>query len=171
MTDNIKKLVCIFIVVLLFLFASESSGGQTANKENITAALLQPNPVLLPGPEGKELVRAGTGNVEEGMAVYKKYCVYCHGREGRGDGMAAIALSPSPADFSKLSAAWQGAGQDQRLFDIITYGSKGSRQLDMPAWGPVISRQGRLNVLAYIKTMFNKTPEKGAGNNNMTKTP
>lgn len=39
--------------------------------------------------------------LEEGRAIYLKYCAGCHGPEGKGDGTAKPNLKPEPADFTK----------------------------------------------------------------------
>lgn len=37
---------------------------------------------------------------DAGSSAYGMYCVTCHGATGKGDGVAAAALNPKPADFS-----------------------------------------------------------------------
>lgn len=37
---------------------------------------------------------------DSGASAYGMYCVTCHGATGKGDGVAAAALNPKPADFS-----------------------------------------------------------------------
>jgi len=49
--------------------------------------------------QSEETATAKKGDYERGRAIYDKYCFYCHGRTGRGDGAVAIAVSPHPADF------------------------------------------------------------------------
>jgi len=41
-----------------------------------------------------------------GQSLYAAKCHICHGANGRGDGPAAAALNPKPADFTK-PAFWQ----------------------------------------------------------------
>jgi hypothetical protein len=43
--------------------------------------------------------------VETGEADYMALCASCHGASGTGDGPAAAALRPRPADITGLSAA------------------------------------------------------------------
>jgi len=37
----------------------------------------------------------------EGEKIYEKKCVLCHGTGGKGNGPAAAAFSPHPADFTR----------------------------------------------------------------------
>jgi mono/diheme cytochrome c family protein len=52
---------------------------------------------------GLSPVRAQTG---AGQGIYSDKCAMCHGQDGKGNGPAAAALSPSPADFTS-PAFWQ----------------------------------------------------------------
>jgi mono/diheme cytochrome c family protein len=37
---------------------------------------------------------------EQGKKVAQVNCVSCHGKAGKGDGAAAMALNPKPADWT-----------------------------------------------------------------------
>ena len=41
--------------------------------------------------------------LEQGQKVYEANCLLCHGQNGKGDGIAASALNPKPADYTKPS--------------------------------------------------------------------
>ncbi len=111
-------------------------------------------PVLLPGPQGKVLIGENwKGDPVKGKEIYKKYCFYCHGRTGHGDGMTVVALSTSPADFTRPEGVF-GESTDQQNFDYITYGVISSYHLNMPAFGPILTVQERLDVLAYLKELL-----------------
>ncbi len=110
--------------------------------------------LMLPAPGTKVLIGNRKGNPEKGKPIYKKYCNYCHGPKGLGDGMTAIALEPSPANFTREGGFMDRTPQEN--FDFITYGIKSSYHLDMPAWGPVLSVDEILDVIAYIRDMVKK---------------
>ncbi|MEJ2371542.1 MAG: cytochrome c, partial [Gemmatimonadales bacterium] len=38
-------------------------------------------------------------DLENGEAIYRAWCLECHGAEGRGDGPAAERMLPRPRDF------------------------------------------------------------------------
>ena len=41
--------------------------------------------------------------VSEGQRVFVRHCSACHGVDGRGDGPAAPALQPPPADLTRIA--------------------------------------------------------------------
>ena len=50
--------------------------------------------------------RAGSaaGDLAKGKALYDKYCVACHGVQGKGDGPAGRMLKPPAADFTSAAS-------------------------------------------------------------------
>ena len=83
-----------------------------------------------------------TGDAKAGKVVYERNCASCHGRNGKGLGVA----SPTP-DFT--NRAVMSSRSDERLYDKIANGGKGT---GMPAWRSRLSEQERRNVIAYIRT-------------------
>jgi mono/diheme cytochrome c family protein len=122
---------------------------ETSDKEGMEYKKRKKIPVILPGPEGKFLIGSRKGDPDKGKEVYEKCCIFCHGKKGFGDGVMVIGLKVSPPSFIEDDSILQKT--DQEIFDIITYGVVGNYQLDMPAWGPAITVDNRLNVIAYIK--------------------
>jgi cytochrome c553 len=98
----------------------------------------------------------------DAKAMFESYCAPCHGKEGRGDGPAAKALTKTPADLTKISARNNGTFPDVRvrryiegLDEVAAHGTR-----DMPIWGPLfrsLSRDAaelRVAALAdYLKSM------------------
>ncbi len=60
------------------------------------------------------------GNPAKGKDLYTKDCAACHGPTGKGDGPAAAALNPKPADFT--NKAYIAGLKDQYLFDVVQKG-------------------------------------------------
>ena len=94
--------------------------------------------------------------------MFDSYCAACHGKEGRGDGPAAKALTKAPADLTKIAARNGGTFPDVRVRRYIEgadeVAAHGTR--DMPMWGTLFqslsrdSAQIRVAALSeYIKTM------------------
>jgi len=61
--------------------------------EAAAAPAAAPTPEATPAPAAAPTVAAGA-------KVFKMYCETCHGAAGKGDGVAAAALNPKPANFA-----------------------------------------------------------------------
>lgn len=87
------------------------------------------------------------GDVKHGEKIYRQYCEECHGADGRGTGPRAPFLSPRPGNF--VSAA-TSAKTDQELLQII---EEGIPRTAMKGWKTKLSKQDRIDVLAYIRSL------------------
>lgn len=99
--------------------------------------------------------QAGTAakhDLENGKAKYKLFCVACHGASGKGDGVAAAALDPKPADHSSKKV--MGALKDEYLFKVIKEGGAAVKKSPtMAAWGAALKDDDIHDVVAYIRTL------------------
>jgi mono/diheme cytochrome c family protein len=84
---------------------------------------------------------------DSGKRVYEDKCALCHGRNGKGDGPAAAALSPRPADFNS-SKFWQSTS-DKKIADTIRNGHG-----VMPAFN--LTADQIQAVIDYLKQSFKK---------------
>jgi mono/diheme cytochrome c family protein len=82
--------------------------------------------------------------VADGKKAAQVNCVSCHGASGKGDGAAAAALNPKPADWT--SARVQGE-TDGELFWKITNG-RGA----MPPWRHLPENE-RWSLIQYIRSL------------------
>ena len=87
-------------------------------------------------------------SINIGRTLYKTQCSPCHGDKGKGDGPAAAALTPKPADHT--SAALQ-AESDGSLFYKISEGRK-----PMPAFKNTLKENQRWALINYIRTLSKK---------------
>jgi mono/diheme cytochrome c family protein len=92
----------------------------------------------------KNPLPADTKVIEQGEKVAKINCVSCHGAKGKGDGAAAAALNPKPADWT--SARVQGE-TDGELFWKISNGRG-----PMPPWKH-LPENDRWAVIRFIRSL------------------
>jgi DMSO reductase family type II enzyme heme b subunit len=89
-----------------------------------------------------------------GKALYERYCVQCHGAEGKGDGPAADLVYPRPRDFTLAiykvrSTPSGGLPTDHDLFRVISEGLPGT---SMPAWKKFLGDAERWQLVHHVKT-------------------
>lgn len=91
-----------------------------------------------------QVVAAGEANLSRGKQVYEKYCLACHGKQGRGDG--ATQFDPPVADLTASEVLMK---PDSRLLRSI---HEGRTNTAMDAWKSTLSDKAMRDVLAYILT-------------------
>ena len=87
----------------------------------------------------------------DGAATYNMMCTSCHGAAGAGDGAAAVALTPKPANFG--DAAFWETRNDAHLKKVIKEGGPavGKSPLMAP-FGAALTDAQVDELVAYIKT-------------------
>src|SRR5579863_10130210 len=105
-----------------------------------------------------------TGHAKPGKALYRRYCITCHGPHGDGAGESAPHLDPKPRDFTKATFKCRSTPSgslptDRDLFDTI---SRGVFDSAMPPWSP-LTREQRADLIAYIKTFSSRFQEEKPG--------
>ncbi len=93
--------------------------------------------------------------IQRGREVYHKFCVGCHGLDGRGDGPAAIRLITQPRDFTsgvyKFRSTDSGSlPMETDIYRTITRGLSG---VSMPAF-PLMAHRDKVSVIEYIKSLY-----------------
>ena len=146
------------LTVLLAGLSAQSVAGVNDNMEHHhsmgptqehwsapAAAAKRPNPIA-----------ADKASIEQGRHLFEKNCVSCHGPAGRGDGPAAAALKPRPADLAMMA----GHHPDGDLAWKIANG-RGA----MPSWKDTLSDQQIWILVNYIKSLGGTFagPTDGAG--------
>lgn len=84
---------------------------------------------------------------EQGEKVAKINCVSCHGNKGKGDGPAAVALNPKPADWTSKRVQDMPDGE---IFWKVTNGRG-----PMPSWRH-LPENDRWALVRYIRTLAGK---------------
>jgi mono/diheme cytochrome c family protein len=74
----------------------------------------------------KNPVASTPASITAGAAAYKKYCAFCHGVTGKGDG----PLAPKDSDPADLTdAKWDHGSTDGEIFWIIQNGVGGDSKM------------------------------------------
>jgi mono/diheme cytochrome c family protein len=85
--------------------------------------------------------------VDQGQKIAQINCATCHGAKGKGDGVAAAALSPKPADWTSKKIQDESDGE---LFWKISTG-RGA----MPSWKH-LPENDRWALVRYIHSLGGK---------------
>lgn len=97
-------------------------------------------------------------SLARGQELYARYCAVCHGRGGAGDGPAAAAMDPRPADFLDLEhSAIYSPGEKYWLI------GNGSGETGMPAFARQLGPEERWDVVNFILSLQEKAPMKRHG--------
>ena len=97
--------------------------------------------------EGKAQAPAGEDADARAALTYRRYCVACHGDDGRGNG------GTTGADFT--AAASPLTKSDAELLTSVRDGKLGKRAT-MPPHKPVLDDAEIAAVIAYIRKRFGK---------------
>lgn len=101
---------------------------------------------LLFGSSGTVMAAAKPAH---GEALYRQYCVACHGAKGIGEfSWQSRERAAPPLDSN--GHAWHH--EDAQLISMIL--DKPLPDSKMPAWRTVLSRDDALDLLAYIKSLW-----------------
>ncbi|MEO6961576.1 MAG: cytochrome c [Puia sp.] len=105
----------------------------------------KPWPVPADAKKSKNPVAADVNALKEGKALYGSTCTPCHGEKGKGDGPAAVALDPKPADHTSAKMLTETDGS---LFYKISEGRK-----PMPQYKAVLTERQRWELVDYIRSL------------------
>lgn len=148
---------------LLALAAFAACGGDEAKPAATPALAEEPAPAPTPEPapaeaEPTETASAGTpfacvaGNADAGKVKYVQFCSSCHGMAGAGDGPASAGLNPKPAHHN--DGAYMNPLSNEHLVKVIAEGGPAvGKSIGMAPWGPVLGKQGVLDVAAFVRTL------------------
>jgi len=99
-----------------------------------------------PGREKNFLEALAHADKEAGRALYNRRCWPCHGATGRGDGPAAAALRPPPADFTDPDRVAERTSG--RLYSVLDRGIPGT------AMGAQrLEEKEKFDVISYLRTL------------------
>ena len=88
--------------------------------------------------------------IAKGKTQYESACASCHGNDGKGDGVAAVALNPKPRNFHSADGWTKG----RTFYDIYKSVNDGVPGTGMSAY-EFLSPEDRVAIIHYIRTMDN----------------
>jgi mono/diheme cytochrome c family protein len=95
--------------------------------------------------------QSGAASVGAGRKSAQTNCVTCHGASGKGDGVAAAALNPKPADWTSAKVK---NDPDGVLFCKMSNGRG-----PMPPWKHLPEKE-RWDLVSYIRSLQGGAPAK-----------
>ena len=95
-------------------------------------------------PAAEKGKKSPGGNAANGKKLAETNCVSCHGNGGKGDGPAAAALNPKPADWTSAKVQSESDGE---LFWKISNGRG-----PMPPWKH-LSEKDRWDLVAHVRSL------------------
>ncbi|MBI4483167.1 MAG: cytochrome c [Acidobacteria bacterium] len=92
------------------------------------------------------------GDAKAGLELHKKYCVRCHGEQGKGDGPGAKMLKTKPANWT--DKALMSKISDDELFKVIREGGGAvGKAKAMPGFKDKLKDADVQNLIAFIRTL------------------
>ena|SRR5437868_8299523 len=109
----------------------------------------KPWPVPSSAVNNKNPLSKDASTIKTGKTLYATYCSPCHGNTGKGDGAAAAALNPKPANHTSDVIQAESEGS---LFYKISEG-----RTPMPQYKLALTEAQRWALVSYIKTLGKKS--------------
>jgi mono/diheme cytochrome c family protein len=95
-----------------------------------------------PLPDSPEVIEKG-----KGLYNSKGTCFNCHGKDGSGNGMAAVGLDPSPRNFQH-HGFWRHRTEGE-IFWVIKHGSSGTAMI---GFGDQLSDEEIWSIIQYERS-------------------
>lgn len=148
-----RVLVTIFCATELLITVACRDGGQTPARASAdTTFVSEPVAIEQSTAAVADLYARLTYSQRRGKLIFEKYCVVCHGSEGRGDGFNAYNLDPRPRDLT--DSTYMAALADERLVETIREGGRRfNKSILMPAWGNTLTPNQIEDGVNYIRAL------------------
>ena len=80
-----------------------------------------------------------------GKELYTQFCAICHGKKGKGNGVAEMALKPRPSNFTKAIV--------QKQTDGAIYWKMTEGKAPMAAYKEVLTEEQRRQLVNFIRSL------------------
>ena len=146
-----KKYFSVILALVLFFLPQVSRSIESRKIEKLIEGALSPIEKQNRIKEKQLILKKGKNN-------YFKYCVHCHGNEGKGDGKASKYINPQPRELSQGIFKFHSTNTNALPLDedIIRTIKDGIPSTAMPAWGSILSDEIIDALVAYIKTFSDR---------------
>ncbi len=114
----------------------------------ITAQAQSPGAAAPAAKTVKNPVASTPVSITAGAAAYKKYCAFCHGVTGKGDG----PLAPKDSDPADLTdAKWDRGATDGDIFNVIQNGAGTTSK--MVAFKGKMPDQDMWHIINFLRSL------------------
>lgn len=123
MSMRTRIVFCCLLTALFSHVTTVSAAERPIMQPRVPAGkLAEARALTSPLPDSPEVVEKG-----KGLYNGKGTCFNCHGKDGSGNGMAAVGLDPSPRNFQH-HGFWRHRTEGE-IFWVIKHGSPGSAMI------------------------------------------
>lgn len=102
---------------------------------------------VTPGVDLQKVLKKSPQALAAGKKLFDADCVSCHGQNGKGDGPAAVALTPKPRNFTSPKG-WTNGYTLVDIFRTLSTGVKGTAMADFSTLTP----QQRFDLAHYVQS-------------------
>ncbi len=143
---------------IFYLNNLNNIGNNIINPTIVDSSTIVPDiplikPSTAPAVSVFTLSQPSVAMVEKGKSLFITNCVACHGADGKGDGVAAAALTPKPRNFTSMQG-WINGPKISGIYKTLSEGIKGSAMVAFSTFTP----EEKFALAQYIRKTFVPNP-------------